>query len=61
MSGIATSFLTATDTDIMFDLKEFLLSNKQVVPNELMSHEAAQTKPGSVLQGPPKKATKYAP
>ena len=48
MKGIATSFLTAADADIMFDLKEFLLANKQAVPHELMTHEAAQNKPGTL-------------
>jgi hypothetical protein len=47
MDGKATSFLSPTDTDILYDLKEFLQQTKQVVPHELLVHEAAQVKPGT--------------
>jgi hypothetical protein len=51
MDGVATSFLSPTDTDILYDLKEFLQQTKQVVPHELASHEAAQVKPGIEQNG----------
>ncbi len=54
MDGRATSFVAPSDTDILYDLKEFLTANKQVVPGELARHEAAQVKPGAVSQSKPK-------
>ena len=47
-SGLATSFLTNEDADIMYDLKNMLQSTKNFVPQELNSHPSAQFKPGSV-------------
>ena len=58
MDGKATSFVTPSDTEILYDLKEFLQANKQVVPAELARHEAAQVKPGSV-EGQKKKTTMF--
>lgn len=43
--GVATSFLTKDDTDIMYELKKMLLKTNNVVPNELMQHEAAMRDP----------------
>ena len=37
--GIATSFLTAEDTDIMPDLKKVLLSAEAKIPPELMQYD----------------------
>ena len=44
--GRATSFITNADTEIMFELKEYLVANQIHVPDQLMRHEAAQHKPG---------------
>jgi len=52
--GIATSFMTLEDTEIMYDLKEFLKKSGQEIPAELAKHEAAKTKPGSVPAKPRK-------
>jgi len=46
-TGIAHSFLTLNDTDIMYDLKHLLLSSGNSVPHELSTHEAAKRKPGT--------------
>lgn len=46
--GIATSFLTPQDTDIMFDLKEMLRKAGAPIPSELQRSEAAKQKPGTV-------------
>jgi len=48
LKGVAISFLTAQDTEIMFDLKEMLETSKQMVPQELARHPDAQVKPGTV-------------
>jgi ATP-dependent RNA helicase DDX23/PRP28 len=47
-AGLATSFLTADDTDIMYDLKQMLQKTNNYVPQELREHPAAQYKPGTV-------------
>jgi len=47
-SGVATSFLSGDDTDIMYDLKHMLTVTNNFVPNELAKHPSAQYKPGSV-------------
>jgi len=46
--GIATSFLTPQDTDIMFDLKEMLRKAGAPIPSELQRSEAAKQKPGTI-------------
>jgi len=48
LTGIATSFLTNEDTEIMYDLKEMLRTSGTTIPAELARHDAAQQKPGSV-------------
>jgi len=48
--GVATSFLTNEDADLMFDLKEMLTSSNNLVPLELSRHEASKQKPGEVSQ-----------
>jgi ATP-dependent RNA helicase DDX23/PRP28 len=45
-AGLATSFLTAEDTDIMYDLKQMLQKTNNYIPQELRDHPAAQYKPG---------------
>jgi ATP-dependent RNA helicase DDX23/PRP28 len=45
-AGLATSFLTAEDTDIMYDLKQMLQKTNNYIPTELRDHPAAQYKPG---------------
>jgi len=48
LKGVAISFLSPNDTEIMYDLKEMLESAKQIVPEELRRHPDAQVKPGTV-------------
>merc|ERR1719223_2512424 len=48
MKGIAVSFLTPDDSDIFYDLKQFLSTSNQLVPQELASHPAAKFKPGTL-------------
>lgn len=45
--GIATSFLTEHDEEIMFGLKEYLQSTESQVPQQLMKHSAAQAAVGA--------------
>jgi len=45
--GVATSFLTMQDEEIMYDLKNFLQSARAPVPLELEHAQAAQIKPGT--------------
>ncbi|KAI8388286.1 P-loop containing nucleoside triphosphate hydrolase protein [Radiomyces spectabilis] len=48
-SGVAITFLSNNDTDVMYDLKQMLMKSPlSKVPNELAHHEAAQAKPGAV-------------
>lgn len=54
LTGLATSFLLETDTDIMYDLANILRASNQPIPPQLAKHEAALMPPGSVAQGPPK-------
>ena len=44
MSGVATSFITNDDTDIMYDLKEMLIATGNKVPGDLLAHEASKVK-----------------
>lgn len=44
-SGLATSFMTGDDTDIMYDLKAQLTKTNNAIPNELRDHPSAQVKP----------------
>jgi ATP-dependent RNA helicase DDX23/PRP28 len=46
--GVAKSFLTPEDSEIFYDLCEFLKGSSQLVPPELANHPAAKFKPGSV-------------
>ncbi|KAJ8654783.1 hypothetical protein O0I10_009504 [Lichtheimia ornata] len=46
-SGVAITFLTNNDTEVMYDLRQMLAKSPlSKVPHELAHHEAAQTKPG---------------
>ena len=45
--GLATSFLTENDEDIMYDLKNYLQSTENAVPAKLASHPAAKAPPGA--------------
>jgi ATP-dependent RNA helicase DDX23/PRP28 len=60
MDGRATSFIAPSDTEILYDLREFLSANKQVVPHELAKHEAAQVKPGTITGKPDRPKTMFA-
>lgn len=59
-TGIATSFITEADTDVMYDLRQKLLTAGANVPRELDRHEAAKVKPGTVLQRKPKSSVQFA-
>ena len=43
--GTAVSFLTAGDTDVMYELKELLTNSGNSVPGELANNQAAKVKP----------------
>ncbi|KAL6042117.1 DNA/RNA helicase, DEAD/DEAH box type, N-terminal [Balamuthia mandrillaris] len=46
--GVAITFLTNDDADVMYDLKQMLISTGNPVPAELSKHPAAFAKPGAV-------------
>ncbi|KAJ1980165.1 mRNA splicing protein prp28 [Dimargaris xerosporica] len=47
-SGVAITFLTQSDADVMYDLRQMIAkSNISRLPPELANHEAAQAKPGT--------------
>ena len=48
--GQAISLLTIEDTDIMYDLKQMLVSTNSIVPRELEHAEAAKIKQGEIKQ-----------
>ena len=45
--GVAISFLTDGDEEIMFDLKQYLVSTEMPVPSELANHPSAKAAPGA--------------
>jgi len=45
--GVAITFLTDTDTEVMYDLKSYLESTNSVIPPALLYHPAAQAPLGS--------------
>jgi ATP-dependent RNA helicase DDX23/PRP28 len=45
--GVAISFLTDDDEEIMYDLKQYLVSTEMPVPNELANHPSAKAAPGA--------------
>uniref|UniRef100_A0A7N2LEM6 RNA helicase n=1 Tax=Quercus lobata TaxID=97700 RepID=A0A7N2LEM6_QUELO len=51
-TGVATTFLTLSDSDVFYDLKQMLIQSNSTVPNELARHEASKFKPdrSSVLR-----------
>jgi ATP-dependent RNA helicase DDX23/PRP28 len=53
LTGLATSFLLESDTDIMYDLTQILRASNQPVPPQLAAHEASKFKPGTVPQDGP--------
>ena len=53
-SGLATTFLTSHDEEVMFDLRNFLIDTNQFIPHELNSHPAARIKPGNLPEAKPK-------
>jgi len=57
LEGLATSFLTENDTDIMFDLRTMLRNTGNHVPPELDKHSAAQHKPGTIPDKPTRRDT----
>jgi len=46
--GMARSFLTPEDSEIFYDLNQFLKTSNQLVPPELANHPAAKFKPGTL-------------
>jgi len=46
--GLATTFITEGDDEVMFDLKAYLESTDAVVPPGLARHPSAQHPPGAV-------------
>ncbi|KAJ1984252.1 mRNA splicing protein prp28 [Dimargaris verticillata] len=47
-SGVAITFLTQSDADVMYDLRQMIAkSSISRLPPELANHEAAQAKPGT--------------
>lgn len=46
-SGIATTFLTEGDSEVMYDLKQYLESTGAVIPQQLRHHEAAKHAAGA--------------
>jgi ATP-dependent RNA helicase DDX23/PRP28 len=55
--GHATSFFTDDDKEIMWDLKQYLISTDHAVPAELARHPAAQANPKEALPGAKRKDT----
>jgi ATP-dependent RNA helicase DDX23/PRP28 len=53
--GIAITFLTNSDEEIFYDLKEYLEINEQHVPPELANHPASKIKPGLVQDNVPRR------
>ncbi|CAH0521177.1 unnamed protein product [Peronospora belbahrii] len=45
--GVAISFLTEDDEEIMYDLKQYLVSTEMSVPSELANHPSAKAAPGA--------------
>merc|ERR1719454_373126 len=48
LKGLACSFITPEDSEIFYDLCQFLKSSNQIVPPELANHPAAKFKPGTL-------------
>ena len=46
-SGIAITFITDTDVEVMYDLKQYLEATNAVIPMELAKHQAAQAAVGT--------------
>mmetsp|Transcript_93388 Transcript_93388/g.264372 ORF Transcript_93388/g.264372 Transcript_93388/m.264372 type:complete len:754 (-) Transcript_93388:236-2497(-) len=46
--GLAVSFVTPEDSEIFYDLTQFLKTSNQIVPPELASHPASKFKPGTL-------------
>jgi len=57
LEGLATTFLTNEDTEVMYDLKQALVATGSFVPQELDRHPDAQYKPGSVPEKKTRKDT----
>jgi ATP-dependent RNA helicase DDX23/PRP28 len=55
--GLATSFVTPEDTEVMYDLKTMLTNSGNPCPLELTNHPAAQYKPGTVPDKKPRRDT----
>ncbi len=47
-SGISITYLTDEDTEVMYDLKNYLESTNAYIPDQLMNHDAASAPPGSM-------------
>ena len=58
-TGIATTFLTPEDTDIMYDLKKMLEETRNIVPMELRAAEASMAPKGQVPDKPKRPSTTH--
>ncbi|XP_020582137.1 DEAD-box ATP-dependent RNA helicase 21 [Phalaenopsis equestris] len=54
-TGVATTFLTLSDTEVFYDLKQMLIQSNSPVPPELARHEASKFKPGTIPDRPPRR------
>eukprot|EP00931_Biecheleriopsis_adriatica_P097225 TRINITY_DN7098_c0_g1_i1.p1 TRINITY_DN7098_c0_g1~~TRINITY_DN7098_c0_g1_i1.p1 ORF type:complete len:752 (-),score=222.16 TRINITY_DN7098_c0_g1_i1:113-2368(-) len=48
MKGLAISFVTPEDSEIFYDLTNYLKTSNQIIPPELASHPASKFKPGTL-------------
>mmetsp|Transcript_99254 Transcript_99254/g.269710 ORF Transcript_99254/g.269710 Transcript_99254/m.269710 type:complete len:751 (+) Transcript_99254:87-2339(+) len=46
--GLACSFITPEDSEIFYDLCQFLKTSNQIIPPELQNHPASKFKPGTL-------------
>lgn len=46
-SGVAITFLTESDSEVMYDLKQYLESTQSHIPSQLEHHAAAKAAPGT--------------
>ncbi|KAE9458860.1 hypothetical protein C3L33_09260, partial [Rhododendron williamsianum] len=53
-TGVATTFLTLGDSDVVYDLKQMLIQSNSPVPPELARHKSSKFKPGTIPDRPPK-------
>ena len=52
--GIATTFLSRTNEDLFYDLRQYLSDSGQPVPEELENHPASHVKPSAKTEAAPR-------